>query len=175
MAIVFYPFTDIILCTHKSKQKSPFFKNPRMKTISTTHTSTSRTNLTPKLPPLGTQCGLVCQNPGHPPGRPIIVDKSLQDHGPRGGVYSASDTHPAKEVDSCGPVNEENCRKGKKNKKRKFSSPTVWTAPSKPIKMKRRFQKQKQGLCGVISINNALGMKLLVREEVDLMVKKLQR
>ena len=99
--------------------------------------------------------------------------------GPRGGVYSATDTHPAKEVDSCGlePANEETChrRRGKKNNKRKFSSPTVWIAPSKPIKMKRRFQKQKQGLCGVISINNALEMKLLVREEVDLMVKKLQR
>ena len=99
--------------------------------------------------------------------------------GPRGGVYSASDTHAVKQVDSCGlePGQKDNChrRRGKKNKKRKTSSSTTWVAPAKPTKTARRFQKQKQGLCGVISINNAFGRKVLDREEVDAMVKKIKR
>ena len=99
--------------------------------------------------------------------------------GPRGGVYSASDTHAVMQVDSCGlePERKENCRRrrGKKNKNRKTSSLTTWAAPAKPTKPPRRFQKQKQALCGIISINNALGRKVLDREEVDAMVKKLKR
>jgi hypothetical protein len=43
--------------------------------------------------------------------------------GPRGGVYSASDTHAVKQVDSCGlePGQKDNRhrRREKKNKKRK--------------------------------------------------------
>jgi len=131
-------------------------------------------------PSSGTQHPTTRQVSGHKRATPVLCDKSLQNlFGPRGVVYCPSDTHAAKQVNSCGlePVNEENChiRRGKKNKKRKFSSPTVWTAPSKTVKTKRRFQKQKQGLCGVIAINNAVGKNILHRDEVDIMVKKLQR
>ena len=97
-----------------------------------------------------------------------------------GVIYCPSDTHAAKQVDSCeyDPEPEEISRKrrrrGKKRKK-KFSSPTIWTGRAKVAKVSRRFQKQKQGLCGVISVNNALGRKLLSREDVDAMVKKVVR
>ena len=62
-----------------------------------------------------------------------------------------------------------------KKKRRKMSSSTTWTSPFRTVKVKRRFQKQKEGLCGVISVNNAFGKKILDREEVDLIVKKLHR
>jgi hypothetical protein len=62
------------------------------------------------------------------------------------------------------------------NKRKKFSTPTIWRAPSRPAKKgPRRVEKQKQALCGCISVNNVMGKKLLSREDVDSEVDKLGR
>jgi hypothetical protein len=39
--------------------------------------------------------------------------------------------------------------------------------------VKRRVQKQKQALCGVVAVNNAPGKQLSTREHVDMQVHKL--
>lgn len=55
-----------------------------------------------------------------------------------------------------------------------MSSVTITSAPAKNAKVAgRRFQKQKEGLCGVIAVNNALGRKILEREDVDAIVKSI--
>jgi hypothetical protein len=44
---------------------------------------------------------------------------------------------------------------------------------TKKQKGNRRFQRQTKALCGVIGVNNALGWRLLTREDVDKWVREL--
>ena len=65
-----------------------------------------------------------------------------------------------------GKILRKNCRKLEEGRRKKLGTTE---------RLYQRDCTRVRALCGVISINNALGMKLLVREEVDLMVKKLPR
>jgi len=72
-------------------------------------------------------------------------------------------------------------RSGKaKKRKRKRSSLTMWNGANTPTpKTKRikgrRHEKQKDALCGVHAVNNAMGKKILERSDVDHEVESLHR